>query len=625
MNFFELAGLNVLRNKPLYLTYFFCCLVSTFLFFGLLISIVHPVTYQEKFSGTKLTMLMLVGNSIIYIVSFIILYFATKRILTSKYPQFEVLIQLGAQRKQIMWLFFIEMIAVGIVSIILGIGLGLIFSQFFLLLSNKILSESHFFFYIPISAVIETFEVYLFMVIIVSLAVICKLFNFKKDRVRLKKIVQVGLFYSNIGILIISYYFSAVFHHKKGFGFELLAGIAHLIFYSSLFLFLYYCLYWIMKIVFKRLKKSNYFFESGKMLLYSRSEKYFKENKVEIFLLCLLYTISFLAIVIPFYDSQAFFNKVEHYPFQYSYLKKSEAPINDQNSQIIEDQLKKQEGYQKVSFPVLTEDNERSNFSDIGILSNTSYNKIAKIINLSSAHLRDNQAWLSENEPSPNLMKFKKSEHLTIEKRFSKNERRIESYLFKQLLVVSDEKYQSIRQDSSFKEYITENFTTSNWKINSDVNQRLDETLLFKGNEQFESFRFVNLSKMYLSRSSTLLFVRFVLGILAFLFLLIAVIFTYFKIYSIILDDYFNNTIVISVFYSKKEFSKIMIAECSYFVFIPVFLAFLFSSIVLLREQSMSIIAVSAGVLLKIILIQLILFKIINTKIKKITSNSRPL
>lgn len=63
---------------------------------------------------------------------------------------------LGASKKQLNKLIFLENMVVGFISIITGIILGLVFSKFFLDIANKVIGVTDFTFYFPIQAIVVT-------------------------------------------------------------------------------------------------------------------------------------------------------------------------------------------------------------------------------------------------------------------------------------------------------------------------------------------------------------------------------------------------------------------------------------------------------------------------------------
>ncbi len=83
-------------------------------------------------------------------------FYSVACFLKSRSKQFGLITILGASKKQLNNLIFLENMVVGFVSIITGIILGLVFSKFFLDIANKVIGVTDFTFYFPIQAIVVT-------------------------------------------------------------------------------------------------------------------------------------------------------------------------------------------------------------------------------------------------------------------------------------------------------------------------------------------------------------------------------------------------------------------------------------------------------------------------------------
>ena len=110
--------------------------------------------------------------------------------LKSRSKQFGLITILGASKKQLNKLIFLENMVVGFISIITGIILGLVFSKFFLDIANKVIGVTDFTFYFPIQAIVVT--VIALGLVFLSIAFFTPKLIRKKEVVRLLKTEVTG-------------------------------------------------------------------------------------------------------------------------------------------------------------------------------------------------------------------------------------------------------------------------------------------------------------------------------------------------------------------------------------------------------------------------------------------------
>lgn len=155
MTLFEFAFKNVSRDKRSYIYYFINCVFSVFVFFLFSVLSFHPAL---KIIDTHSTMGMILalGEVISVIFSICFIAYSMKCFLKARSQQLGLITILGACKKQLNRLIFIENMLIGLLSIVIGIILGLIFSKFFLDIANQMIGVSDFVFYFPVQAMIVT-------------------------------------------------------------------------------------------------------------------------------------------------------------------------------------------------------------------------------------------------------------------------------------------------------------------------------------------------------------------------------------------------------------------------------------------------------------------------------------
>ncbi len=115
-----------------------------------------------------LNILMTISEVVIVFFSFFFLLYSIGTFLKVRKKQFGILTVLGISQKQLKRLIFLENMLIGILSIFFGIQLGLVFSQFFLLVTAKITHVPGLYLYWPAGAIILTIVIFLGLFILVS-------------------------------------------------------------------------------------------------------------------------------------------------------------------------------------------------------------------------------------------------------------------------------------------------------------------------------------------------------------------------------------------------------------------------------------------------------------------------
>lgn len=167
MTFWQFAFKNVTRNSRAYFAYFLSSSFSIAVFFSFAVYLFHP-KLQNSSMISEVSGLMIFSEVVIVLFSFFFLLYSIGSFLKVRKKQFGVLTVLGISRKQLHRLVFTENMLIGILSIFFGMQFGLVFSQFFLLVTAKITHLPGIYLYIPTNAFILTTIVFLGLFIAVS-------------------------------------------------------------------------------------------------------------------------------------------------------------------------------------------------------------------------------------------------------------------------------------------------------------------------------------------------------------------------------------------------------------------------------------------------------------------------
>ncbi|SDY62432.1 ABC transporter permease [Bacillus sp. 166amftsu] len=167
MTFWQFAFKNVTRNSRAYFAYFISSAFSIAVFFSFAVYLFHP-----RLQGSNLvdgiSGLMIFSEVVIVFFSFFFLLYSIGTFLKVRKKQFGILTVLGISRKQLKRLIFLENMLIGVLSIFFGIQFGLVFSQFFLLVTAKITYAPGLYLYWPTEAIILTAVIFLGLFIVVS-------------------------------------------------------------------------------------------------------------------------------------------------------------------------------------------------------------------------------------------------------------------------------------------------------------------------------------------------------------------------------------------------------------------------------------------------------------------------
>ncbi|PFE98706.1 ABC transporter permease [Bacillus thuringiensis] len=170
MTFWQFAFKNVSRNSKAYFAYFVSSAFSIMVFFSFTVYAYHPrlqsvQSFQER---DPLMNLASTAQLVIVMFSFFFLLYSIGTFLNVRKQQFGILTILGISQRQLKRLLFTENMIIGILSIFIGIQGGLVFSNFFLLVTSKLTSANGLYLYWPTEAIIVTTVTFIILFLIVS-------------------------------------------------------------------------------------------------------------------------------------------------------------------------------------------------------------------------------------------------------------------------------------------------------------------------------------------------------------------------------------------------------------------------------------------------------------------------
>lgn len=170
MTFWQFAFKNVSRNSKAYFAYFVSSAFSIMVFFSFTVYAYHLRLQIMNKLQEQDPLMNLAGMAqfVIVLFSFFFLLYSIGTFLNVRKQQFGVLTVLGISQKQLKRLLFTENMIIGMLAIFAGIQGGLVFSNFFLLVTSKLTNAKGLYLYWPTEAIIVTTITFIILFFIVS-------------------------------------------------------------------------------------------------------------------------------------------------------------------------------------------------------------------------------------------------------------------------------------------------------------------------------------------------------------------------------------------------------------------------------------------------------------------------
>ncbi|PFV79630.1 ABC transporter permease [Bacillus sp. AFS059628] len=428
MTFWQFAFKNVTRNSRAYFAYFVSSSFSIAVFFSFAVYLFHP-KLQNFGMVSEISGLMIFSEVVIVFFSFFFLLYSIGTFLKVRKKQFGVLTVLGISRKQLHRLVFMENMLIGILSIFFGMQFGLVFSQFFLLVTAKITHLPGIYLYIPTNAFILTMIVFLGLFIAVSsftpmLIRTKKTVNLLKTNGRKQKERKPSILISLFGAICLLSGYILAGNPKYFFSINSQVGVIYMV--SSIFViptlvtigtyFFFSQISFLLIYILK--KRRKFYMKRINMLWISDLASRIRTNINMLFIVAMLSTIAFT--MITFLYGVGKFTKLEvtrSSPFSFSYFSYDANPFVNDHLNWLEQQLRKEHfSYKKIKADLyetpLKEDEGITAYNDIYAIKQSDYNKLAASLRMKQLFMNDNEAYVltgsayvtlfSEFEPSYN-------------------------------------------------------------------------------------------------------------------------------------------------------------------------------------------------------------------------------
>ena len=622
MTLFNFAWNNVMRSKRTYLAYFLSCTCSVFVFFSFAVSLFHP-NLSVIDSGSTLGLTMGVGNVVVYCFAFMFITYSLNSFLKARMKQFGLLTILGTSKKQLNKIIFLENMVIGILSIITGIIFGIVFAKFFLMLSAKVVKVEDFSMYFPLVPIAVTCILFLLLFLVVSL-LIPRMIR-RKDILKLlhaenasEKPAKFNLLLTIIGIIA----WVALFVLYKNSS-DSSSGTYLMI--VALIVGTYFLFNQVLGGFLNFIKRRKLYFRSTNMITVSGISLKNRSNSQVMMLVCVLYMISFLAIVaLTGLSKNVEVLAREDEPIAFLYVDRGSPEKTSDHLKEIENILKDKEGYKKASFDFLTI-GDRS-----GVISQKDYNNAMSLTGKTEVALDDSSVYLVPgNNYNTNLqMDNKIRQNL---ERSTNNKLKISGKAdtcvittgyFSQVYVISDANYKNVEKLKKLPVTHMFGYEIKDWNTDNSEYKKFEKlnhkwTVVEGDGSDLGLLGSATLYQVEKQGKNLSLYLGFLLCIV---FLLSAASLIYFKLYTELDRECKRFVGIVKMGLSKRELSNILVKEVSLMLMLPFILAFIYMwfGILLLNQTINTPITEHAMQLSSVfIIVQVALLKIVSGVYRK--------
>lgn len=620
MTLFEFAWKNISRDKRNYIYYFINCVFSVFVFFLFSVLSFHPAL-EVIDANSSMGLTLAAGEAVSVAFSICFISYSMGCFLKNRSRQLGLITILGASKKQINRLVFMENMLVGFLSIVAGILFGLVFSKFFLDIANRMIGVSEFVFYFPTQAILLT--VVIMGLVFFGIAYFTPKFIRKKEVVKLlkaevkddkqQKVVPALVFFLILApILLWALVGKSDFARSMQESFFL---PFFLIVVAVLGTYLFFSFGMRLWLGVQRKSRSNV-----RLLYIGDQRAKLKTNAQSMTISTLLYAAAFFAVIVLFSMSTNVKSETEKIlPYAITYNTWTEDANAAHDLAVIEDELRDLPGYKTADIHLWYPNSE----SRSPIMSQSDYNQIMDFLGREPVFVSDTGVYLITGNADKVLKtvpssteEFLQSNHLSLLVE-GQSDRVITLTGFTNgICVVSDDVFASLKPQLAEKTITA--FLYDNWENNSEspdaIFTALETTLQKGGANVVSAYRYYRSSQI---QNNLTLYIG---GMLSFVFLLAVASFIYSRLYSELDAECRKFKGIVKIGLSRKELSMVLSRFIFLILCVPFGLALAYLWIgVFITEQFalVSTIPVALGFTAILIVLQIVLYLWIKTSYRK--------
>ncbi|EOW9528198.1 FtsX-like permease family protein [Bacillus cytotoxicus] len=601
MTFLQFALKNVTRNSRAYFAYFVSSAFSIATFFSFAVYLFHP-RLQNLSTLDEVTGLMILSEVIIVGFSFLFLLYSVGTFLKVRKKQFGILTVLGISQRQLKRLVFMENMLIGVLSIFFGIQFGLVFSQFFLLVTAKITHASGLYLYWPTGAILLTIIIFLSLFIVVSaftpmLIRTRKAVRLLKEGNMKQKERKPSILISLFGMTCLLFGYILAGNPKYFLSLSLEIGTIYIA--SSIFVIpalvtigTYLFFSQISFLLIRILKKQRTFYMKRiNMLWISDLASRIRTNINMLFIVAMLSTLAFTMITF-IYGLGKFmkFDVANNKPFPFTYISYDANPFASQHMNWLEKRLHEEQfSYKKLKTDLyetsLQKDETIPYDRTAYVLKESDYNKLADALGLQHLFVKDNETYILpgygyQNVLSPLQEELKQKNvtlsqaSLTLQIKGYKNFNVIPTGFTSQLLILSDDTVHAL--STRITHMTLYNFTVQDWerthviageylhKLRADRKSIASEEPLYKMEEASDTLYQIKLGAASFFLIGTFLGVIFFIGAGSVL---------YFRMYTDLANEHEKYITITKIGLTELEMQQSATIQLAILFFVPYIMA----------------------------------------------------
>lgn len=577
MTLFDFARNNISRDRRNYIYYFVNCVFSVFVFFLFTVLSFHPAMSSIDREST-MGFILIVGEFISIGFSICFISYSVGCFLKARSRQFGVITILGASKKQLNKLVFLENMIVGFTSIVTGILLGFVFSKFFLDIANKVIGVSDFTFYFPVQAIITT--VIVLGIVFLAIAFFTPRLIRKKEVVRLLKTEVTGekpqkLLPILIIFIVLFGFMVWLFTSGTQMAKQIQdSSVTALVLFFTIITGTYLMFAYGMRMALALSKNSH----ARERLLYSSEKKAkLRANAQTMTISAILYAISFFSIIILFSMSTNVKTETEEImPYAMSYNAWTENADVAGDVAVIERELQDLPGYQKAVFNLCY---NKANPTRSAIMSASDYNMIMKILGRETVTVSEKGVFLIAGNAGETVKKIPSDiQSFMDENRFDLF---VEGYSEATIMltgfttsvcIVNDSVFDALKPQLDSKTITA--FVYDNWEMNSQSPEVLENAL--KTSIENRDVNLVTAYSYYRTSQLQNNLTLYIGSMLCFTFILAVASFIYSRLYSELDAECKKYKGIVKIGLSKKELSSVLSKVTSLILWVPFFVALIY-------------------------------------------------
>lgn len=599
MNFRQLAFNNVFRNKRTYAAYFLSSAFSVMIFFVYSIIAYHPDMKGGLIHQVAVTA-MSAAQWIVYVFSFFFILYSVSAFLKTRQHEFGVFIIQGMSHRQLNRLIFLENLLIGFVSILTGVGAGLLFAKLGLLIGGNMM-DVKLPYYIAPKAVLLT--VVSFSILFIVISIMTQFMVNKKKVIQLlqgtnkpKTEPKASVWLSVLAALLLGAGYTLAATANAGTIGILMFPVIIITITGTYFLFTQLSVF-----IINMLKRNQgLFLHRTNIITISDLAYRMKDNARMFFMVCIVSTVAFCAV-----GTLASFGVMDkemelNMPFAIGYSAANQHTEANLQLDSLESQLKEKNiDYSKVTTPFLIDQSKQSG-SDVKIVSVSEYNKMAQLLNMETLNLQGEHAKLLTDNIASKHYEASTNQSITLQKSGITvvSDGRADGPVFNtgmmyNGIVVSDELYAKIAGHA--EPWTLIGYKTDSWKetkhigddIQEKLRQELDAYYADRDHGKAPLFDFTSLVSTFSEMKQMYSIMLFSALLVGAVFFIAAGSFLYFRLFTDLEQDKEHYRAIGKIGLKDSELKKIATTQLLLLFFVPILVAIIHSIFAFMALQNL--------------------------------------